>query len=282
VLDPYVVSNARVARRILYSWTNAAQVDELRADPTLLTRSVSADGRRGRAADLIASMAPSVALAAVLDGPEFEKKRFGWPHAWPTALGWEGETYGDQLLEIRLRESAWVARLRAYDDLIEVFDMNDQPVPVDAALADPGRIAAILFIDETASGACGGTFGGASAFREYVLCNERMIEGWSALTPEIRAHLEQSIDALASVREALAVARCTEVTGSVDCFASDAIAAWRDPPQDLMGKYLASLALPNGLYQPSTGNLDVLLAQLGARLFEPAPLRHTYSGDAAP
>ncbi|HEX7672156.1 MAG TPA: hypothetical protein VF395_21320, partial [Polyangiaceae bacterium] len=103
LLAPYVADGVHVGVETVYTWTTQAQIDELRQDPTLLTRSASVVGERGRATDYLLSRAATDDIAAILSRPKFEKKRFGWTNAWATALGWQGETYGDQLLEIRLR-----------------------------------------------------------------------------------------------------------------------------------------------------------------------------------
>jgi hypothetical protein len=280
-LAPYVVSHEDVGRRTLYSWTSAAQIEELRADPTLLTRSQTAAGERGRASDYIRNLAPSDEIAAILARPEFEKKRFGWPNAWSTALGWQGETYGDQLLEIRLRADAWVGRLKTSGAEWAFFDVDNNPVSLDRVKAEPERVGAVYFVDLTSGSGCSGTFARGAAYREYVICNERMIEEWSAQTPEIRQHLVDAISALGAFGRALGAAKCVNPP-SVACFIDDVLGAWETRPKYLLGTYEASLAFPNELYTPTVGSVDSLVAQLQALLFDPAPLRHINRGDAAP
>jgi hypothetical protein len=293
-LSPYALwETSDLVQRTLYSWTSTAQIDELRDDPTLLTRAASAGGDRGRAADVISSLAGTSEIAELLDRPEFERKRFGWPNAWATARGWPGETYGDQLLEIRLREDAWIVRM-TYDEnggwQFAVFDMRGIDVPTEDVIANPERIAAIYFSDGNAWNGCRGTLAGGTIYREYVICNERMVESWSALTPGIRAHLEGAIEALVPLGEAFTALPdvCLPLDKGVDCFALDALNTWRSSTEEVPGlleTYLASLCFPNELYLPTRANLDALIAKLRASLFEPDPLSHTYptsNGDAGP
>jgi hypothetical protein len=281
LLAPYVADGAHVGVRTVYTWTSQAQIDELRQDPTLLTRSASVVGERGRATDYLLSRAATDDIAAILSRPEFEKKRFGWTNAWATALGWEGETYGDQLLEIRLRADAWIGRLSTRTGEWAFFDTSNRPVALEAVRQSPDRIAAFYFADDAARG-CGGTLFGQPPYREYVVCNEAMIESWSASTPELLAHLTTAISALEALRDALARAGCTASSESVGCFQTEVIAVWDSPRKDLVGAFEGSLAFPNELYVPTVINVENLIQSLQNLLFVPSPLRHSYQGDAGP
>jgi hypothetical protein len=278
-LSPFALTHEQVGRRLIYSWTTAEQIAELREDPTLLTRSMTSDGDRGRAADTILSRADFDEMAAILAGPEFEKKRFGWANPWATLLGWAGESYGRELLAIRLRSEAWIGRFDAETGAWAFFDVDNQPVSLDAVQASPERIAAVYYMDGTHSQECrwgtwGGTFGGTAAFREYFLCNEAMIEGWSAYTTEIRGELERGIAALTELRALLASGHCAPPDEDLACWRASVVEAWTQVPRSLVQAYEAALAFPNDLYYPSVEGLDHLLADLQDVLFVPAPLVH--------
>lgn len=274
--DEYAVTHDEVGRTVIYSWTTQTQIDELRVDPTLLTRSMTLTGERGRASDYILSMAPYDEIAAILAGPEFENKRFGWANPWATVLGWSGETYGDQLLEIRLRPEAWIGRILTSTGEWAFFDTNNVPVNLDDVKAHPERIAAVYFVDDQNAFDCGGTFGSGPAYREYFIANESMIESWSAYTVEIRDELLRAIDTLEGFRGTLAEGGCQTATGSIDCWREAVVALWQREPATLLEQYESSLPFPNELYVATTSNIDRLVEQLQAVLFEPNPLTHTY------
>jgi len=269
-----------VGRQVIYSWTTPEQIAELRADPTLLTRSMNADGQRGRAADYILARASYDEMAAILARPEFEKKRFGWTNAWATVMGWVDEAYGTELLEIRLRPDAWIGQLDAEEWVWAFFDVNNQPVDLATVKASPERIAAIYFLDGTYSQSCGGgTFGGTvgpgPAYREYFVCNEAMIAGWSAHTAALRSELDAGIGAITQLRAAIAAHDCSDpATEDLACWRASVVELWRRDPVSLLEGYEASLAFPNDFYLPVTDNLDALIAQLQQLLFDPDPLIH--------
>jgi hypothetical protein len=265
------------ARRTLYSWTTAAQVQELRDDPRLLTRAATAEGEPGRAAEILLSHAKSDALAALLAEPRFENKRFGWSNPWATVRGFGGESYGNHLLRISLREQAWIGRLIVGRDgsLEWAFaDVRGNPVAAAEVLGSPERLAAVYFVDLRGAG-CGSLGLIGSAFREYFVCNEAMLESFELYTAEVRAEVERSISALAGLREALLDGRCSTVE---DCWPEVALREWgadgAGEPR-LGARYLAALAFPSGEYSPTPVNVAQLLRLLRQVPFD-APLLHTY------
>ena len=280
-LDAYSVSNDDVGRRVVYSWTTVAQIDELRADPTLLTRVANENDERGRAADFILSFAEVDDFSAILARPEYEAKRFGWTNSWATLLGWAGETYGDQLLEIRFKPEAFIGRLVTSTQEWSFFDVDNHPVDAELVKAEPERIAAFLFVDDRDVVGCGGSFGNGVALREYVVCNESMIEGWSAFTPAILDELERAVDVLGDFRGALAAAECDTFADSVECWRGRVVELWRTGAANPMESYEVALAIPNELYAPSTGNVDRLIERLNTVMFDPDPLEYPVDAAAA-
>lgn len=265
------------ARRTLYSWTSAEQVQELRQEPTLLTRAATAEGEPGRAAEVILSHAGSDELAALLAAPRFENKRFGWSNPWATVQGFGGESYGTHLLRITLREQAWIGRLivgRGGALQWAFADVHGNSVTDAEVLGSPERLAAVYFVDLRGAG-CGTLGYIGSAFREYFLCNEAMLESFALYTSEVRAEVDRSISALAGVHAALIEGRCSTVEY---CWPDVALAEWGADGavrSTLGSSYLAALAFPGGEYSPTPANVAELLRLLRQVPFD-APLLHTY------
>ena len=204
VFSERAVSNLAPARRELYTWTTAEQAQEVRAGSVLLTRTEREGLGPGYAMEALAALALTVspdphqadvqALAALLTGPDFDKARYAWSEPWATRVGWPGETYGDQLIRMVLRPEAWLALYSS--GTLNVVDMQNMPVALADALAQPERLAGVFFVRDGADGGpyCGGSFrGGSDGYREFIIGNESMIEEWSLGTPEIRARLESDI-----------------------------------------------------------------------------------------
>lgn len=276
-LAAFEVRHEDFARRTLYSWTTAEQVRELREDPTLLTRAATVGGEPGRAADVIQSRAANDELAALLAEPRFENKRFGWSNPWATVQGYGGESYGNHLLRITLREQAWIGRLIVGREggLDWAFaDVRGNRVAAAEVLRSPERLAAVYFVDLRGAG-CGTLGYIGSAFREYFVCNEAMLESFALYTAEVRAEVDRSISALSDLGEALSDGRCSTPEY---CWPDAALSEWgadgtREPT--LGTRYLAALAFPSTDYSPTPSSIAELVKLLRQVPFD-APLLHTY------
>jgi hypothetical protein len=286
LMQLFAVSHQDFIRRTLYSWTVPEQIEELRADPTLLTRSMSSNGQRGRSADLILAAAEQDEFAKLLSELRFEKRRFAWTNPWATAMGFTGEGYGDRLLAITLKEDAIVGRLLADRARLTwaFFDLAGQQLDPQTVRDHSERLAAVYFVDESDPAFCGGSFHTlGSVMREFFLCNEQMIEGWSAFTPEIQAEVERGIAALDTLSSALAGRACSDVDVfgfGIECWRERVMVEWRAAPDvesTLLGMYEQSLAFPNDLYLPRRDNLERLLERLRLVPFDEDPLIHSAS-----
>jgi len=169
--------------RVLYSWTTAEQLADLRKGKKLLLRSESPT--KGRALfdgklDQVRSNTGS-GIAALFQRSPLDKRRFAFPNAFATSLGLKGESYGDVLVEIRFREDAWIAIVGPFS-ISAFLDMNGKTVPVATAQKEPGRIAGALHVDTN--------------FREIVVFNEAAVERWSACTPEIARSVRDEMEFL--------------------------------------------------------------------------------------
>ncbi len=193
-LGPFEVMAGSLARRRLYSWTTDAQRAELLRTGTLLTRAASPT--RGLAyahAVLDARADQGDRAAALLRAEAFQRARFGWPSAFAALLGGGDESYGQRLVRIVLKPEALFAVLRvgaAPEEDITFVDAEDRPVELAFALAHPERIAVVYFEHRARADA---RFG---SYREYVVCNEFMIEEWSLDGESLSRELETEASAL--------------------------------------------------------------------------------------
>lgn len=266
------------SQRVFYSWTTDEQVAELRAGGPLFSRSESPGKGRGLAMTQLAAFGaasnkPVNQLAATLAGTTFAKLRFSWPNPWATLMGWPGETYGNQLLQVTLRPEAWIA-IFSQSRGLAVVDANGQAVDIEFALTKPERIGAIYFQSDGDGTQvhCGTFFQGAVAFREFVLGNLQMVQSWSLATPEITARLQADIAVLEAVRVDLA---CRELPGDQSYWTEDVRCAFTGAGSGATGSlysYDLSLGLPSELYYPSQDNLAALIAALKVSLPQGEPL----------
>ncbi len=279
-LRSMTVDNAAPVRRVLYSWTQPVQIDELRQAPELLTREFDSNGERGRALDVLfeARDASDPVATAVID-LGFVKTRHAWAHPWATLRGWTGEVYGNQLLRITLREEAYVAAaVRVFREVRwQFFDMQGNAVTQDEFLQAPERLGAIYFVDEE-EGGCQSTLGPSGApFREYVLCNEAMLESYEAFTDNTQQELASNIAALEALQAALTDSSCADYAPNSLCWRTHVLMSWADAePLSFLEQvkvnsdfepfqlYERGLAFPNDLYHPNISNLRDLLSALQA------------------
>ncbi len=263
-------------RRELYTWTTPEQIDEIRSQGRLLTRSEREGFGPGFAIDFIRSYASSQSgaqaeLAALLGGDSFALARYAWSEPWATRMGFPGETYGGELLRMVLRDEALLAVYAS--GTLRVFDSSQTEVSLDSALAEPNRIAGFLFYkDWTAGGvSCGSFSGGGATYREFVIGKEAMIEEWSYRTDVIGARLQDNIRRLQTFFER--VRSCPELLPaaqwqlSVGCNWPDAT----DPLYE-MSAYQAALSLLSANYVPTPEVLASMIDTLQGDLFTPNPL----------
>src|SRR5262249_37046007 len=128
-------------------------------------------------------------VAALLRTQAFVRARHAWTAPWATLRGWNDESYGDALIAVTLRSNAWMAKLSTSKGVSEVVDMADHPVPMEEVLRHPERLAVVYFVQED-----------APRYREYVLCNESMVESWSVDTEQTARAIAASADAVGAMR----------------------------------------------------------------------------------
>jgi hypothetical protein len=250
------VYHDKFARRTLYSWTTAEQIDELRKTRRVLVRDESPVNGASYVDQVlyVLSLRGDPVAQKIYTTP-FARMRFAWPSMWATRAGWPAEQYGDQLIRITLKPDAWIAYLSTATGAFVIHDLKDEVVPQDAVLAKPERIAAIYFVSDASVPAAAGIPRPASSFREYALCNESMIEWYEVGT----ARLSQEVDQAISLIETLA--RHGAETATND---APVARGWHGPAPGVLGAYRGALALDSPNYRLTSDVLRGLLDKLRA------------------
>jgi len=272
LLAGYSVTTGSYARRVLYTWTSAEQIDELLRARVLLSRTESPKyGKSFYDRVMEERWLSGDKLAGLLRAPAFLKARFAWPAPWATLLGWPGEVYGGQLIEATLKPNAWIAMYRTSTKTWEVRDLQDKVVDAGEVLRRPDRLAAVHFVHDAVGppAAVASTrpsaADGREAYREYVLCNESMIESWSVGTDRIGAEIAANADTVLAVAKYLE-ARPSPAQRADRWNAHVALLVWpglvpASAPKEL---YELALAFPNTNYVPEPDALRKLADGLRA------------------
>ncbi len=275
----------------LYTWTTPEQAEELKRTKVLLSRSESPEKGASHYDKAMHDAADAGdPIAKLLRSEGFTKARFAWTTAWPTRMGWPGETYGDVLVTITINASAWIARRDLAAGTWEITTFDGKPIAVADVLAHPEQLAVVHFESD------GTTLPGAPRYRELVVCNESQIEGFSFGTANELAELDRELLGLESTAKALREsASAPGVVGSAA--PAQMLAAWKDPlptaPVDRPGKmrrdWLANVAFDNDLYVFEPTKVDAIIASLrAARAKQPTgsyfagSVRFPGAGAAAP
>ena len=261
-------------QRVFYSWTTDEQASELRAGGELFSRTERPGMGRGLLFTELAALGevgtnPINELANELASGTFAKARFAWTNPWATVMGFPGEDYGNQLLRIELKNEAWIAYFSNGD--LRVFDLENNEVPLQTALENPGRIGAIYYESRAEAGGGGycGTFSqGGVGFREFALGNLDMVKRWSLATPEIADRLASDIAELESFRQLLnCFGDLSDWTTRVACIWDRGYAS-----ADAAANYTFALGLPSELYRPTDANVEAIIAVLEASMPNGDPL----------
>ena len=147
---------------------------------------------------------------------------------------------------MRLREDALIGRLDpTADPVLRFVDLRGRAVELD----DPARIGAIFHVRTDGTTPV--------RFREYVLCNEAMIERWSAGTEAISHRLDAETELLRTLGRAFSELPAAQTRWR-------AVAAWSglgDAPS-LASRWHATLAFDNVRYRPTPANVEAVARAL--------------------
>jgi hypothetical protein len=236
--DP--VTTERFARRVLYTWTTAEQIAELRTTKRLLSREESpAHGASYYEQYLHGLATRGDAIAKLLDTTTFAKSRFAWPAPWATSQGMGDEQWGDQLIRVTLKQDAIVLAVSSRAGTFTARDLDNRVIPLDVVTQHPERIGAVYF--ET------------DRYREMILCNESMIASWSVGTQNITDELEAEARAIVALAAEL---RAHPVTPELQRGFASAVAvqntALEPKALDELAKRLRGMPRPAALEGAST------------------------------
>ena len=198
-------------RNTFYTWTTKDQITNLRANKTLLTKSRS-ETKGYSIFDLSlrdSSLKKNAAVQLLLE-EQFSKKRFAWVNSWATIMGWEGESYGDQLIKIVLKDDAIIGKFNKSNtaEPLSFYNMTGQKLTVDFVIKNKAQIAVIYHQNTNKKNRFvmvgNGTYGKRKKtniednvpYREFVILNESMINHWSYGTAEIKQEIESEISLL--------------------------------------------------------------------------------------
>jgi hypothetical protein len=269
------VSDASFARGELYSWTTDDSVKELRRTHTLITKTQSTIYGPAMFDRLLDISTETMSL--VLRQPSLAKRRFAWSSPWATIMGFPGETYGNRLVRIKLKPDAIIGRFDASAPTPWRFaTLDGKEIAEEDVKKEIHRLAAVYHVHKANVKPSGPFFGGSS-LREYVLCNESMIEEWSVGTEQTQARLERDYALVSGLAQAAARHswQCppTELPWASDIVSS----AWPAPrsSDDLRSRVEEVLALLNLNYGPCLQSFQNMGAQLEQALRQPDTLRVT-------
>lgn len=283
--DPVFKAQVLISRlpavREFFSWTTDEQAAALRTDRVLFSKSEQEGAGPGYAFTYLSQFASNAQdvqqrdeegeLARLLgNGDLFAKKRYAWSEPWATRMGWPGEEYGNNLLRIVLKPEAWLVVVDNGE--LSVFDLDNMPVTLADALAQPERIGAILFVKGASEGGPGcGTFSnGSNGYREFILGNLAMVEEWSMGTQQIRDRLQANIADL--TRFFGQMRSCPVVTTAQD-WNRTTVCSWYAPSApDEISTYEQAVAIPSQNYLPVPAQIAAIIETLQGDLFEPNPL----------
>lgn len=267
-LDKLGVTDQRFVRKDLYSWTTSEQIAKLRQTKTLLVATAKSRGGPSPYSSLLIRLSQGTGgsrdVAKLLsEHPGLTKRRYAWPAPFATSVPLGERSYGHALVHIVLKDKSFVAKLDPLENEVFSFvDLDNSAVATSEAIAHPERIAAVFHVRRKPDG--------GPRFREYIVCNESMIESWSIGMPHERVVVAENI-ALVD-----ALLRSPLVTALDKDTPLDAASAWSsqsDKPT-LLDAWRRALAFDSPKYKPSRDTLGAINTSLAAYDAAGDPLEH--------
>jgi hypothetical protein len=281
----------RVLRQAVYTWTTAEQLAILRQTDVLFQR----DERPGMGPGALFSalaLAPIrrpelASIVADLRGPKFSKGRYAWINTWGASAGYQGESYGNELITMRLRPEALFLQLWStgpqsaeLGDLVELTNAKYTGPVTEAVRA---RVAGVYFVNQvegeygTYNYGCGTpTVTPISGYREVFVGNADMLAQCAAHTQEVQDTMWRDINRLTALAPVLG-------TGDFDLHECawtrrmrDVVWTRQTSPVDALDDYESSLCFLDTPYRPTTANLQALAQTLQNRIPTGAPYLKNY------
>jgi hypothetical protein len=259
-----VVHHDRVWRRVLFTWTTQDQLADLRAERVLLFRSESPERGPAYFDQVVAARADAEAppdpVARLLREPGLAARRFAWPSPWATLSGWDGESYGDRLIRVELRDDAVVARFdpTAAEEPWRFVDRHEAVVGLEDVVRDPSRLAAVYHVAASTPE--------RAAYREYVLVNESMIARWSITPGETRSEIDRGVSLLADLTARIRTVPPADAGPTAEWARRVTSEVWplTDDDAPVERSWEACLAFPNERHRLDEATLGRIAAALRA------------------
>lgn len=255
------VNDRNYAQRVLYSWTTVEQVAELRTAHRALVRTAHTTARGQQPSPFnrwlfTHRMGPSATAQIsrlLVDDPVLMYRRYAWTSPYATSLGLGPRSYGTALIRLQLRANAYWLRLDPSQSGREftAFDAQQQSVELTQVLAEPQRIAVVYHVRDRDRGRV--------PFREYVLCNEAMIEQWSVGTSEIAREIAAETELLSRLAQRAEPSQPWSIQ------------SWRvlEDNASELSQYVATLAFDTPAYRWQPAALARMVRALSA--YDPTP-----------
>jgi hypothetical protein len=258
-------------------WTESIQLVRDPTDLIALPMGLVAGVGMGGLQKTLAALTPSAfgpELSLILEdlrSPQRANGRYTWINPWGASLGFQGEAYGDELMQIRLRPEALLLRMIAAGIggvSAEVCDLTGAPFKALPLSQVRSRIAGVFYArfqgpnnQGSFAAYCPGAPGGVS-HREIFLSNLAMVAEYSYKTKAIAAALSDQAAKLALLAPA-------PTDGHLDpnaCAWRRRVESgpWQSAPTDALTSYESSLCFLDAPYRPSTANLRALAQRLRA------------------
>jgi len=264
------VRHDRPARRVLYTWTTPEQALRLRQGKALLVKGAAdGDGMSVYFEKLWASYNQRP-WSRMLMNPPFYQVRYAWPHAWATRLGGDVKPYGSVLVQIKLKPEAIFAVLGS-GPREAFYDGENRKLSDAEARKQAGKIGAVLHVQAEPEGSV--------SFREYVVCNEAMVDEWSIDTDEINGKIKVEAEALGLLARHVQGRPGWQAPLSPlerDRWRPRAADAWEGAggPGGIEPLYDAALAFANERHDPAEATVEALLASMKEATQHGDPLTH--------
>lgn len=280
VIHPYIVRNDHIVQSDLYTWTSKEQIEVLRNSPELLIKSESEKyGKANYDLILESKKAGGDSIAAMLLNERFAKKRFAWPHPWATVRGYPGENYGDQLVRITFKPEAIFCSFvnkAGEKQPYRFYTSNEKEVSLAFVKAHPERIAVVYFVDTKKTTKAIAHYPGTYSrrprhtryvktkdkfpYREYVICNEKMVQSWSYGTAGIISVMKDDVAFLQYLSRA-----SFDHNGKGICLNKYSDDDWSGIDDDFC-EYESTIALVNAYYDLNKEQLETTIKTLNAAI----------------
>lgn len=257
------------ARKVLYALVTDDEVKALRKGGPLIPPPV-ASAPETTLELLLNSVRTSAsqqrrALGELLRS-RFSSWRSTWPNPWALRLVDHPGSEHMNMVRIVLRDEALVVRITQGSPVVVTVD--NMPVSIDVANAQPERIAAIFYQLDNSQPISSTIDRCENGMREIALGSEAMVEEWSLATSDILERLNGDIDLLQAFFEI--TRQCTGFERSPTFRSFTVCQTWSSFSSAT--EYLAyqwALSTPVEAYKPSPQNLASLIQALQDDRFEP-------------